>query len=469
MFHRSISVTGFCLSLASLPLSGWAIDPFNVDAMAKQNAYVSTPTQASILCQQSSSVSGQLSLPEAMVRLLCTHPKLAQSVAESEVAAAGVGVALSNYLPRLSANVDYNWSEQRFEELGSTSKVDRRGNSLKLNWQLFDFGRTQAKVAQSSALVDLANATQDVVMQQLVTTGLNAYFDAVVAQAQLQARKAAVALSQRSLAVVQGRHVGGVTTQDELLQAKSRLAQAQLLLQKAEDAWHLKKGLLANLLSLSLNDPINLPLPEQLTFANRSFMSLSLDQYLQQATELHPRVLSAKAQQAASQSKVDLAQAEHLPVLSLNGQYVNAPPPTGSIFVPDYYSTIGVQLSLPLSQGFETSYRVKEATAEAQAKQWAIEQELLQARADVWQAFHEWQTNDKQRMALTQIVHLAVQLEQVTQARYRAGVGSVFDWLESQKLLAEAQSDYAQKMSETIAAQLRLAAATGRVELTVSP
>lgn len=457
------------LGVACLSLPVGAIDPFSVDELAKQNQYVSTPTQVSLVCQGNPVPANQISVPEAMIRLLCTHPKLAQSVAESEVAAAGVGVALSNYLPRLSANVDYNWSEQRFEELGSTSKVDRRGNSLKLNWQLFDFGRTQAKVAQSKALVDLANATQNVVMQQLVTSGLNAYFEAVAAQAQWQARQEAVELSQRSLVVVQGRHTGGVTTQDELLQAKSRLSQAQLQAQKAQDIWLLKKGLLANLLGLSLTDSINLPLPEQLSLSNRAFLSLSLEQHLQQAAELHPRVLSAKAQQLASQSKVDLAQAEHLPVFSLNGQYVNAPPPTGSIFVPDYYSTIGVQLSLPLSQGFETSYRVKEATAEAQAKQFAIEQELLQVRSDVWQAFQEWQTSDKQRSALTQVVSLAVQLEQVTQARYRAGVGSVFEWLEAQKLLSEARLDYVQRLSETIAAQLRLAAATGRVSLTMEP
>lgn len=457
--------------LGSLVMSDSAlsIDPFGVNELAQANAFVSVDEQAATSCQSLGELRGVLTMQQAVTRALCNSPKLAQSVAESQAAAAGVGASLANYMPRVAFNIDYNWSEQRFDSSNSTSKLDRRGDTLRLNWQLFDFGRTQAKVEQSKSLVEVANATQDVVMQQVFIDGLTAYFEAIVAQSQWQARRKARDVAKQSVDVVQGRYTGGVGTQDELLQAKSRLAQSELAQQKAEDLWVTKRGLLANRLGLPMLSALQLPEPEQLSIANRSFLLLGLEQQLEYAAEQHPRISVAKAQQQASYAKVALAQAEHLPSLALNGQYVNSPPPSGSIFVPDYYSNIGLQLSVPLSQGFETTYRVKEAQAEATAKRFAIEQEVLQVKTDVWQAFQEWKSSERQRRELVGLFDLAKQLEKVTQARYRSGVGNVFDWLEAQKLLAEVESDYLQKTSEEVSAQLRLAGTTGRVQLSLLP
>lgn len=462
---RIIFASVFAFSALSLPCHAASFDPFEVSDLAQKNAFVAFDAAPS--CDALGELTGALSVQQAVMRALCTSPQVNQAIADSQVAAAGVGKAMSGYMPRIMFNLDYAWTEQRFDKLKTNTKIEGRTDSLSLNWQLFDFGRTKAKVAQSKALVDVSNNTQTVVVQQIVLNALSTYFEAVVALAQWQARQQAVDVARKTLDVVEGRYRGGASAKDELLQAKSRHAQALLVAQQAEDIWQTRKGLLANILALPFTQPIKLPNPETLSMSNQQFLAMSLEQHVDYAMLKHPRVIMAMAQQQAALAQIDVAHAEYLPSLSLSAQYQNSPQPSNILTSPDSQSVIGLQLNVPLLQGFEVNYLVREAEADARSKGFAIEQEKRQILADVWQFYQEWKTTDRQRASLLKIVDLATQLEEITQARYRAGVGSMFDWLEAQKLLAEAQAEYAQRLSESISAQLRLAGATGRLQLTI--
>lgn len=136
----------------------------------------------------------ELSLEEAIERILCHDPQTRLAWANAKAQAAQVGIGKSAYLPRLDGRLDASrgYSDMDYRDapyLSGDGHRHRRGASLQLSWVLFDFGRRSAALRNAQQLLLAANASQDATLQNTFALAAQAYYDALAAQRSLAASR----------------------------------------------------------------------------------------------------------------------------------------------------------------------------------------------------------------------------------------------------------------------------------------
>ena len=126
-------------------------------------------------------------------------------------------------------------------------------------------------------------------------------------------------------------------------------------------------------------------------------------------------------------------------------------------------SSVGVTLSIPLFTGFNTTYRVRNAEAQAEAK--AAQRDLLarQVSLDVWRSYYALTTSMESVRASADLLASAEASEKVATGRYKAGVGGILDLLNAQSALAGARQQNIQAQYNWRIARAALAQAMGQI------
>ncbi|MCA1925500.1 MAG: TolC family protein [Thiobacillus sp.] len=403
-----------------------------------------------------------LEMQEAVARALCHDPETRKAWALALSRAAETGQALGSYLPQLSSTLDYTRNEQDYERsLGTTLSTTTRGYSLRLNWLLLDLGRRNARLLQARALLDAANANHDGVLQQTFLAVLQTYFDSQRAYASWRAASDAEKFARFALEAATARHHSGVASLADKLMAASAASRATAERIQAEHTWRKSQGTLAARLGLSPDTVLNLPDADRNGLkhdAIPTYEELSNDTINQ-----HPTVRAAAAEVIAAEQRVRFARAEHRPALAMNGQYVHSPAPSNTAISPDSVSSIGVQLSIPLFQGFEPHYKVRNALAELEARRAALEAARRQVRLGIWTAYQDWLAARKNRIEVETLSSSVEKTLRATEARYRAGIVGISEWLDAQRTQAETQRLRVDAEANWRTARIALAASMGQI------
>ncbi|WP_321899999.1 TolC family protein [Paraburkholderia heleia] len=124
----------------------------------------------------------------------------------------------------------------------------------------------------------------------------------------------------------------------------------------------------------------------------------SVEQLIEEVKHAHPGVLAAQAQYEAAGAKVDQTRAQGMPTLSLVGKYSRDNQPTSlGLGCPIYPATgydayVGIQISIPLFEGFGRHYQVRQAEAEAEHAQDVVDETVQQVALDVWTSWQALRT-----------------------------------------------------------------------------
>jgi outer membrane protein, multidrug efflux system len=165
--------------------------------------------------------------------LLLRRPDVKAAEQQAWAAAARVGVARSQLLPRLTLSGWLGLNAGRFADLGNTHTFiyNLGANAL---WTLFDFGRRQSAVDAASARNDVAI----IMYEKTVLLALEETEDALATYTQLQRQtdelNNALTAAQRAADIAKARLDAGASdavvflnAQLDLINTQSRLAQAQ--------------------------------------------------------------------------------------------------------------------------------------------------------------------------------------------------------------------------------------------------
>jgi outer membrane protein TolC len=168
-------------------------------------------------------------------------------------------------------------------------------------------------------------------------------------------------------------------------------------------------------------------------------------------------------------TELRLEQVDYLPQVSLFGTYAISSQQNGD---PDFFGApraysrnVGVQLTLPIFQGFQRDARVdqKRAVLRQAETQTALarSQATAELRSLVEQADEAWARAEGQRLAVTQ----ATRGFDIARAQYREGLGSQLELTDAEVALRQSEFNYAQAVYDFLVARARLDAAAGRVPL----
>ena len=443
-------------------------DPFHTSSTITAPAYFDVKAEdgPSAPCV-AHSLDRPLDLADATDLALCNSPKTREAWANAKMQAAQVGVAESAYLPQLTGSVakargKYASSVAELPELDYSQYADSKDASLNLTWTLYDFGARSAHVTNARQLLKAANATQEATMQAVFADTAQAYYKLQGALGSLAAAKEAEQAAFASFDAADAKHRAGVGSLADKLQAQTSFSQAKLTRGKAEGDLKVAHGVLA--VAMGLAPTAEFAIAPMLDARSSTALTRSVEQFLELAAKGHPSIAAARAQLDAAKADIDAARAEGLPLLQLTGGLDrNTQPGQYSLDTTTRTNTIGLQLRVPLFEGFGRSYRVQAAKAQAESKEADMAQAERQVALEVWTAYQVLATQSGNLDATEDLEQTAQSSFDVAQGRYKAGVGTLIELLNAQTALANARQQKIQAQADWRNAKVRLAVSLGQL------
>jgi outer membrane protein len=412
-----------------------------------------------------------LSLADAVTLALCNHPASRAAWASVMARAAATGVAKSAWLPRLEAkgSVSRVRQETRFpgqEALGSDLRTRSTELGIHLSWVLYDFGLRSANLATSRALLDAASAARDDTIQTVFFEAAKAYYTVQAAKAVLAAKKEAESAAQQSLKSAIAHYKAEVGAQADKLQAETAYNQARLARIRAKGELQRARGELAVAMSIDPATPLHLAEIRDQDKRPASF-SVAVEELINEAMRVHPRIQAARAELKAAQAQTDAARAEGRPTISLFGAKQRRDTPIEQVSTKQVINSqfIGIEIRIPIFEGFERYYRVREARAEADVRAHELARIEQDIAREVWESYQSVLTETDNISVTKEMVATAAKSFKLAQGRYKAGVGSILELLNAQSAQADAKQQRIAALMQWHTARLRLGASLARLNV----
>jgi outer membrane protein TolC len=341
------------------------------------------------------------------------------------------------------------------EVLGPVNTVDLRG---RVQTNIFDYSVLQrlrtAQTAASAARADVSSAGDAAALQ-----AADAYVRVLRTNAQLQSRLADSALARDLVTIAQSQLEAGVGVALDVTRAQSQLAGVRNQLIAARNdrdraQLDLRRSLnLALDTPLALTDTLSTEVPEDLAFDEATATARALRD--------RPDLRAAEEQLRAARQTVSAIRSERLPSLSGFVDDGVIGKSSATRLLPTY--TWGVQLSLPVFDGFRREGRIQEQEAvrrELDVRRRDLEQ---QATIDVRSALLDLGAAREAVGVSRERLRLAEQEVEQARERFRAGVAGNADVVNAALSLNAARSQYVDVLTSLQVARVSLARAEGAV------
>ncbi|AMP77153.1 Fis family transcriptional regulator (plasmid) [Ralstonia solanacearum] len=417
-----------------------------------------------------------LSLAEAVDRALCQNAKTRQAWASVREQAANEGAALAAYLPTVTATLQGVRDESKtyvtdYPSLNSENRARVNSQTISVNWLLFDFGGRAAALASSQHLVAASTANQASTLQAVFESVATDYLSTQAAAAKLAADGEAQQIAENSLAVASERVKRGLAAITDELQAQTAYLQARLAVAKSDAEFRSSLGQLAVDMGMNPNSALEVP-PAADTGEPTPDFHVAVETLIAEAESAHPDIAAAREQLYAAKAQADGVRSRALPTVSLIAKYSHNNQPVsfglGEPLLPatgrDVY--FGVQIQIPIFEGFGSSYQLRSARAREEHQQYVLDQTTLQVGLDVWKSYHTLLA-DTQNFSTALALHtVAKSAFQAAKRRYVVGVGSILELLNAQTALSEASKARVAASIGWRSSRLHLAAKIGRLDAT---
>ena len=426
--------TALVCALAIAAVATWAQAP----VMDLKQVYQAALEQdATIRASRATADSGRERLPQARAGLL---PQISASAGRN-----------NNNLDTTAPNI-----------LGTPVTTNEKylsdNKTLQLRQPLVNMQRW-LQFQQAKSVVEEVEANLDRDLQNLVVRVAGVYFEALMADEQLD-----LVLAQKKTytALVDAAKKGlaaGSGTRTDIDDAQSRLDMAAAQELEARQ----NQDLARRQLQLLVNQPVN-----QIAKLNVAALQLSapmpanLDDWTRKAEQASPEIRAMQARLDAARREVSKAQAGHLPTVDAVAQWSNS----GSENITRVNSrfenkTIGLQLNIPLYSGGYVNSTIRQAVAE----QTRAEESLEALRRDLGVRVHKEYRGVSEGVlrvrALEQAARSAEQMMKSTQMSLTAGSRTQLDVLNAQQQFTLALRDLAQARLVYLLSKVRLASLVG--------
>lgn len=456
--------------------SAGGIDPFLTESKIASSVTGSMLDDASAPCVFAP-MTQPLELPEAVERALCNNPQTRAAWAGAKMQTAQLGVARSAYMPAIGATLAYSkqknitrYGDSRYAPLNSEAKPTLTSGSLKMSQVLTDFGLRSANLDQAMALLDAANASHDAALQIAFVNAAQAYFDTQTAQAVLEASREAEHAARESFNAAAAKYKAGIGALTDQLQAQVAYSKASLERVSAEGELKNAQGTLATAMGLSATT--NLVLPRRREGLPDTAFVKPADELIEEAKQYHPTLLAAQAEVTAARAKIAATRAEGRPTVTLTAELgrteqENQPPAVGysPTDISNRTNSLGIQMNIPLFEGFGRNYRTQTAQGQAEIKAAELSRLEQQISLEVWKSYQALRTENENMKAADVLVSSARQSFLVAQGRFKAGVGNILELLSAQSAVAGAEQQRIKSVSNWHTARLKLAANIGKLGL----
>ncbi len=410
-----------------------------------------------------------LSLSQALAHARENQPTLKQTQARYEAADAAADVARAPLLPQVVGTASYQRTTANFvQRPGFAASNNTKPASFKLfnfynagvtaSQLIYDFGQTRGTLrsARESARAEQENVR--VSEQSVDLTVRTAFFEARASKALVGVARDGLANQERHLAQAQAFVQVGTRPEIDLAQVRTEVANARVLLIRAENNYEIAKA--------RLNQAMGRETGTQFDVADETLPSLPeeeqpIEPLLRAALEQRPELKALLRKVEGQRLLVSSVKGAYGPSLSVSTAATEAGNELDKL---TWNWNAGVFLNWPLLEGGLTRARTREERANLQILRAQFDQlrqrlrfELEESRLAVRAAKAVVAASDEALLSAQDRLKLA-------EGRYAAGVGNVIELGDAQLALSNAQAQRVNAEYDLSTARAQLLNALGKPE-----
>lgn len=367
-------------------------------------------------------------------------------------------------LPSLTANATAEDAEEASRisagSLTSSRLLEHAGAGVNLTQLIYDFGHTRNLVLSQKLNAQASNASALASTEEVVLATDQAFYNALIAQAELDVAHQTVDTRQTTDTQVGELTRNKLKSTLDLSFADVDLSQAQLLVLDAQNNADASMAALDAMLGLDHNMTYRLVEDTAAPQPPPADVAPLIQTALQQRPDLQALTLDTQSAQKFARAQWD----QLLPSISAAGTVGTVPIRSSTYYVANWWGGIGANLSVPVFNGFlyssqahEAKYRAQAASENARDLRDSIVRDV---RTSWLQAGNNWQ-----RMSMTaQLVKQANLALSLAQTRYKLGHSSIVELSQ-----AQLQQTSAQIQDTSARYQYRLSLSTLNYEIGVAP
>ncbi len=445
MYNRTLSLL-LWLVLCGLPISAQQNrsnlpNAPQLQAFAQQPAQMQTPPAASPLAYYSSPEGEPLTRQQAEQLALKNNPRISVAALLALAQKQVVRETRSALLPTLTGDLTgvdaIEASRISTGSLAASRLLYHAGAGVELNQLITDFGHTRNLVASSSLQAKASEQQSEATREDIVLAADLAFYRALEAQATLQVAKSTVNARQAVGDQVEAMTASKLKSTLDQSFAQVNLSQAKLLNLDAQNQYDAAVASLNEVVGTTNDTQYQLvddPEPPQL-------VAPSAEAVIALALQQRPDLLALKDIHEADER---FARAQHdqlFPTASGLGVVGVTPVGSNQYFTTNHYGAAGVNVGIPIFNGFKFHAETSEAELRAKASDEQSRGLIDQIVRDVRTAWLRANTA-KQRMAVTaELLKEANTALDLADTRYRLGLSSIVELSQAQLQQTQAQID----------------------------
>jgi outer membrane protein len=377
-----------------------------------------------------------LTLPQAEAIAIKNNPQITIGKLNALVSQQNVREARSALLPNAYLSltaVDSNPGSRISAGLLTNPTVyPRAAGGASVTQLVTDFGRTTNLLSSSEYGAKAEDQNAAATRADILLVVDQAFYNSLETKALVTVAEETVRTRQTLVDKVQALTNAKLKSEIDLSFSNVELARAKLLLLESQNNYEISLATLSAILGYP--DEQNFQLVEETSSVTKP--DLNVAPLIQQALEQRPEI---KALQFEVESAQKLGSAEHdlsRPTVEALGVVGQAP--VRDNHIPSWYGAVGVNINIPVFNGFLYNARAKAADLQTEADR----QKLLDTRNNIARDVRNaWQDSRRafERLSVTQQLREQADLSlNLAQARYNLGLGSIVEFTQAELQKTEA-------------------------------
>jgi outer membrane protein, multidrug efflux system len=373
------------------------------------------------------------------VRIAATRVLQAQAV---------LGITRADQFPTITGGVSS--SNQRFPATRVTPAFETSPSEVNLSlfWELDFWGKFRRATEAARATLLATEWGQKAVMSSLVSNVASAYFQLLELDSEMEISRGTLASRKESLRLVEVRAKGGVTSMLDVRQSEQLVYTAAAAIPDLERRIEQQENLISILLGKN---------PEPVT-RGKSLVENAIPPTVPAGLPSsllgrRPDIQSSEQQLVAANARIGVAKAAYFPQITLTaiGGY-QSPALTNLFTGPAGLWNFGGQLVQPIFTGGRIRSNVRLTEAQQQEAVLVYQQSIQQAFREVSDSLVAYRKNQEFRAQQELLTNSAQDATRLSDQRYRGGVTSYLEVLDSDTRYFDAQLGLAQaRLNERLA------------------
>lgn len=349
----------------------------------------------------------------------------------------------------ISPNTAFNPSDQTLTfEIGSKNSFDA---GITLSQVIYSQKvNTAIKIADEYA--QMSKAGNKATKQEVTLNVKKTFYTVLLMKEMVKVSRQGYEVAKANFDNVSALYRQGVASEYDHLRAEVQMANTQPLLIQTENNLELTKNALKNLLGIDLKKSIEV----KGEFVFEDIPANLLEEADLSAVSKSPLVRQLSIQESLLDKNITIERSEYYPTLALFGQYQWQSQDNTFKFKNYLWANsimLGLQLSYPIFDGFRRGARVEQAIID-KSKVGLTRRKLEEGIAiQVQQAVMKMEEAKKRINAQQKSLQQADKALKISQTRFKSGVGTQLELIDTQAALTFANTNYASAIYDYLIAK----------------